>query len=254
MGFNSLSGRFLLLTTAFFMLAEVLIFVPSIARFREDYLRLRLERAQIAALATLATDQMISADLETELLTNAGVFNVVLRRDSVRQLVLSSPLPQPVDASFDLRQIGAFGLIGDALWVFANPENRVIRVIGNPVRDAGLLIEVTMETAPLRVAMIDYGLRILGLSAIISLMAGFVLFIAVRRLLVSPIERVVTHMKAYAQSPEDARRVITPTASVRELREAEEALQSLQTQLTGADPAPWPRPLGKPPWCRSYPI
>ena len=234
MGFNSLSGRFLLLTTAFFMLAEVLIFVPSIARFREDYLRLRLERAQIAALATLATDQMISADLETELLTNAGVFNVVLRRDSVRQLVLSSPLPQPVDASFDLRQIGAFGLIGDALWVFANPENRVIRVIGNPVRDAGLLIEVTMETAPLRVAMIDYGLRIFGLSAIISLMAGFVLFIAVRRLLVSPIERVVTHMKAYAQSPEDARRVITPTASVRELREAEEALQSLQTQLTGA--------------------
>ena len=63
MGFNSLSGRFLLLTTAFFMLAEVLIFVPSVARFREDYLRLRLERAQIAALATLATDQMISADL-----------------------------------------------------------------------------------------------------------------------------------------------------------------------------------------------
>ena len=56
---QSLSGRFLILTTIFVMLAEVLIFVPSIARFREDYLLARLERAQIASLALLA-DDMIS--------------------------------------------------------------------------------------------------------------------------------------------------------------------------------------------------
>ena len=42
---NSLSGRFLILTTVFVMLAEVLIFVPSVARYREDYLVDRLERA-----------------------------------------------------------------------------------------------------------------------------------------------------------------------------------------------------------------
>ena len=52
--FNTLSGRFLLLTIAFVMLAEVFIFVPSIARFREDFLLSRLERAQIASLALLA--------------------------------------------------------------------------------------------------------------------------------------------------------------------------------------------------------
>ena len=50
---KSLSGRFLILTTVFVMLAEVLIFVPSVARFREDYLLSRLERAQIAALLQL---------------------------------------------------------------------------------------------------------------------------------------------------------------------------------------------------------
>ncbi|MEL7117584.1 MAG: sensor histidine kinase, partial [Pseudomonadota bacterium] len=71
------------------MLAEVLIFVPSIARFREDELLLRLEKAQIASLALLAND-MIDMELEKELLENAGVFNVVLRRDQVRQLMLSS--------------------------------------------------------------------------------------------------------------------------------------------------------------------
>ncbi len=231
---NSLSGRFLLLTTLFVMLAEVLIFVPSIARFREDYLLLRLERAQIASLALLANHGMVSDSLEKELLANAGVLNVVLRRDAVRQLVLSSPIPQPVAATYDLRHADPLTLIRDAVAQLLDAKNRVIRVIGNPVNDAGLLIEVTTETAPLRKAMIDYGLRILALSAIISIMTALLLFIAVRRLLVIPIKRVVTHMTAYAEAPEDARRVIEPTASVSELREAEVALQSLQKQLTGA--------------------
>ena len=35
---NTLSGRFLILTIGFVMLAEVLIFVPSVARFREAVL------------------------------------------------------------------------------------------------------------------------------------------------------------------------------------------------------------------------
>ena len=230
---NSLSGRFLILTTVFVMLAEVLIFVPSIARYREDYLLLRLEKAQIASLALLA-DDMIDPDLERELLANAGVFNVVLRRDEVRQLMLSSPIPSPIEKTFDLRDASPFELIGDALVRLASPRNDVIRVIGSPVRQAGLLIEVTMESAPLRMAMIDYGVRILLLSAVISVVTAMLLFLAVRRFLVKPIRGVVDAMISYAEAPEDARRIINPTAGVSELREAENALASLQTQLTNA--------------------
>ncbi len=206
---NTLSGRFLLLTVAFVMLAEVLIFVPSVARFRADYLLLKLERAQIASLATLATDEMISAELEKELLANAGVFNVVLRRDEVRQLVLSSEIPEPVYATYDLRLQGSWRLIRDAIAQILDPQNRVIRVIGNPVQQAGLLIEITTETAPLRSALLEYGWRILILSALISAVTAALLFLAVRRLLVVPIRRVVNHMTAYADAPEDARRIIT---------------------------------------------
>ena len=201
---NSLSGRFLVLTVLFVMLAEVLIFVPSIARFREDYLLGHLERAQIASLALLA-DDMIDADLEEELLLNAGVFNVVLRRDEARQLVLSAPMPGQVHKTFDLRNAGAAVLIRDAMARLIDTEPRVIRVIGNPLRDAGLLIEVTMLTAELRAAMIDYGLRILWLSAVISVVTATLLFFAVRRLLVKPIKGVVHQMQRYAAAPEDAR-------------------------------------------------
>jgi len=116
----------------------------------------------------------------------------------------------------------------------ANPEPQVIRVIGEPVREAGLLIEVTMLTEPLRMAMIDYGLRILALSAVISIFTAVLLFVAVRKLMVQPIQRVVRSMTDYAASPQDAARIITPQGRVKELRDAEEALHSLQTELTGA--------------------
>lgn len=232
--FNTLSGRFLLLTVVFVMLAEVLIFVPSIARFQVDYLQLRLEKSQIAALSVLAADDMIMPELEAELLANAEVFNVVLRRDEVRQLVLSSPVPGAIEQTIDLRMAMPWQLIREAFGMLTNPENRVIRVIGNPVREAGLLIEITMETKALRAALLDYGLRILALSALISVVTAFLLFLAVRRLLVLPIRRLVRQIDAYAQAPEDGRRLIAPTASVSELRTAENALHSLQTQLTGA--------------------
>jgi signal transduction histidine kinase len=232
---NTLSGRFLLLTIAFVMLAEVLIFVPSIARFRQDYLQLRLEKSQIASLALLATpDEMIGPELTTELLANAEVFNVVLRRDEVRQLVLNSPLPQPIYGTYDLRMAGAYELIRDAMDVLIDPETRVIRVIGQPTRNAGELIEITLQTDGLRKAMLDYGFRILILSAVISVFTAGLLFLAVRRLLVVPIRRVVRHMQAYADAPEDGTRIIAPTTNVTELRDAEESLQTLQTQLTGA--------------------
>lgn len=231
--FNTLSGRFLTLTIIFVMLAEVFIFVPSVARFREDYLLARLERAQIASLA-VEVDDMISPALATELLKNAEVYNVVLRRDQSRQLVLSSPIPSPIKATYDMRDPTAATLIADAMRTLVDTDERIIRVIGNPVRDGGLLIEVTMDEMPLRAAMLEYGRNVLFLSAVISIITAVLLFWAVQVLLVRPIKGVVDHMKSYADAPEDARQIIQPTAGVRELRDAEEALRMMQTQLTGA--------------------
>lgn len=228
---NTLSGRFLILTVIFVMLAEILIFVPSVARFREDFYLSHLERAQIASLTLLAND-MISPELEQELLTNAGVYNVVLHRDEMRQLILSSPIPDMVDESYDLREAGAFMLIRDALARILEPENEIVRVMGTPVAEGGLVIEVTMATEGLRKAMISYGLNILGLSLVISIVTAGLLFFSVRYILVRPIEKLVENMQAYAAEPQDARRIIQPQTSAKELRQAEEALNGLQTDLT----------------------
>jgi signal transduction histidine kinase len=224
----------LILTVIFVMLAEIFIFVPSVARFREEYLLARLERAQIASLALLASDGMIDDALEAELLENAEVLNVVLLRDAVRQLILSTDQMPRVAKTYDLRDPSPWVLMRDALACLLYPKSEVIRVIGEPVRDAGLLIEITMPSGPLRAALIEYGLRILVLSAVISIFTALLLFIAVRQLMVTPIKRLVTSMTRYAEAPGDAARIITPQGRVRELRDAEEALNKLQTDLTGA--------------------
>ena len=234
MSLNTLSGRFALLTGIFVLLAELLILLPSISNYRLDFLESRLERAQIASLALLATDESLASDLESELLENAGVFNVVLRRNDVRQLVLSSPIPGPISATYDLREQPFWTSIGDAIAQLMNPANRVIRVIGAPVNQAGQLIEITTDTQGLRTQMIDYGLRLLLISAAFSVLTALLLNIAAQRLLLVPIRRVINHMTAYATAPEDARAIIVPTARLTELHEAETALAAMQRTVTSA--------------------
>ncbi|MFK5996549.1 MAG: HAMP domain-containing sensor histidine kinase [Rhodobacterales bacterium] len=230
---KSLSGRFLLLTIIFVMLAEVLIFVPSVARFRVNYLQTRLNSSQLASLALLASpNDMVTPELEAELLRNADVLNVALQRDSMRELILSSPMKAPIEQTYDLRNARFWTLIDDAMMVLWRTDDRVIRVRGEPVNQAGLLIEAALNEKPLRSAMIAYGLNILSLSLFISIVTGALLFIAVQCFLVLPISRVICQIREFEAAPEDVRKIIQPRAGVTELREAEIAIQSMQTQLS----------------------
>ncbi|HJN04015.1 MAG TPA: sensor histidine kinase, partial [Alphaproteobacteria bacterium] len=68
----SLSARVLVLTLFFVMVSEVLIYVPSIASFRMNYLKERVQSAQLASLALEATpDRIVSTELERNLLDQA---------------------------------------------------------------------------------------------------------------------------------------------------------------------------------------
>jgi signal transduction histidine kinase len=232
---KTLSGRFLLLTIIFVMLAEVMIFVPSVARFREDYLRERLERSQIASLTLLASpDDMVATELRQELLANADVFNIVLRRDEMRELVLASPMPHAVDMVVDLRENTPWSLTRGAYDTLMNGTDRVILVMGEPVKGGGVLIEATMAEGPLKSAMIEYGKRIFVLSFGLSLAIAGMLFFAIRRLIGSPINRVVRQIQNFQSAPEDSRQIIEPQAGVTEFYKAEVALAEMETQLNAS--------------------
>jgi hypothetical protein len=92
---QGLSGKVLVMTILFVMLGEILIFLPSIANFRIQWLKGRIAQAEIAALAAeAAPDRILSADLRTEILKGAGVLVVSL--PSPRSCWASAARPRPL--------------------------------------------------------------------------------------------------------------------------------------------------------------
>ena len=127
---TGLSARLLVLTIAFVMLAEVLIFAPSIARFRYDYLEQRLAAAHLAILALDATpDNMVHEDLELELLRHVDAYMVALKKPGAGKLMLMTTTPERIDGSYDLRKQNFFRLIRDAFATLLEDDDRVLRVI-----------------------------------------------------------------------------------------------------------------------------
>ena len=64
-----------------------------------------------------SADDMLAEDLEAELLVNAGVYNVVLRRDEIRQLMLSSPQGGGVMVlGSRFRAMPPYAVVGVSLW------------------------------------------------------------------------------------------------------------------------------------------
>jgi signal transduction histidine kinase len=235
-----LSAKLLLLTLVFVMLAEVLIFVPSVANFRINWLSDRLTSARLAGLATQATrDGAIPDNLRTELLRTAQVRAVAWISNNERRMVLWPDQPVTFEAEYDFRASARpgglwnevalrVGLIWDALAVFWAREGRTIRVLGDV---AGDQIDIVLPEVPLRAAMIRYGLNVLGLSVIISMITAALVYFALNGMFVQPMMRITRNILRFSQKPEDASRIIVPSQRQDEIGTAERELANMQVEL-----------------------
>ena len=97
---------------------------------------------------------------------------------------------------------------------------------------AGDFIEVVLPEAPLKAAMIRYGLNVLGLSVIISVITAALVYFALNGLLVQPMMRITRNMLRFSQNPEDASRIIVPSQRQDEIGTAERELAHMQDELT----------------------
>jgi signal transduction histidine kinase len=223
------------------MLSEVLIFVPSVANFRVTWLVDRLRSAQLASLAAEAGGGTVPEALRMELLKSAQVKAVSIKRDGMRRLVLPPDHDLSVDAHYDVSMDmpnGEFGdvahrigLVGDALSVFLAGGNRMLRVTGHFTGTRTDNVEIVLPEAPLRTAMLNYGLNVLGLSIIISIITAALVYFALNRLLVRPMMRISANMQHFSRNPEDVSRIIEPTARQDEIGTAERELAHMQGEL-----------------------
>jgi signal transduction histidine kinase len=227
-----LSAKLLLLTILFIMLAEVLVFVPSVSNFRRQWLTERLAAAHIASLAAeAAPGGQLPSMLRDELLDRAKVKAIAVKRADARVLIIEMDMPADIDASYDLRNASWLDLITDALMVYVAPEERVIRVVGDPGGQEGGFIEVVMGEAPLKAAMIRYGLDILGLSILISIITAALVYLSLDALLVKPMTKLTWNIVRFSERPVDPTRVITPSSRRDEIGTAERELSTMQKEL-----------------------
>ena len=229
---RGLSGKLLALTIIFVMLGEVLIFLPSIANFRIQWLKGRVAQAEIAALAAeAAPDRILSSDLRSEILKGAGVLVVSLTQGQRRRLILRSEGDHMIDASYDLRELPWFSAIADAFDTMLTGEPRVIGIIDKPPNMSGDVIEIALQEEPLRQAMFRYGMNILILSVILSLIVAGLVFASLNIVLIRPMKRLTRNMVAFRQNPEDLSRLIVPTPRRDEIGLAERELHDMQSEL-----------------------
>src|SRR6202035_4586944 len=101
-----LSGKLLILTTLFVMIAEVLIYFPSIATFRRSWLNDRLSAAYTAALVLeAAPGNMVPESLAKQILDSIGARAVAMKMGQQRRLLAVSDKLPMVDYDIDMRDM-----------------------------------------------------------------------------------------------------------------------------------------------------
>ena len=228
-----LSARLLMLTVFFVMLTEVMLFVPSISRYRLVYLQEKLAASHLAGLSLEATpDRMVTEQLTSTLLRHVGAHAVGLYGDGKLTHNLMVPQMPGVDREVDLRDDTAVELIADAFDTLVQRRNRILRIIGPSPKDESVLAVVVLDERPLRMEMYDYSKRILGLSIVIAVVTASLLYLSLQVLLVRPMRRLTQRMVGF--SPDVPAAGSPPSLRTDELGIAERALTAMQEELRHA--------------------
>lgn len=226
-----LSMRLLGLTVLFVMLAEVLIYVPSIASFRRNWLQDRIGMAQIAALVLDAAPAgAVPPDLERKLVMQVGAQTVAIRSGGARRLLAVTDMPPEVDREVDLRGPTSARLMADAFDTLVLGGPRYVRVVG-PGMDGVEFVEIVLDETPLRDAMLRFSINILLLSLMISGITALLVFAALHVMIVRPVRRLTSSIIAFERDPEDTSLAVRPSGRGDEIGLAEEALGAMQRTL-----------------------
>ncbi|RWX76870.1 HAMP domain-containing histidine kinase [Neorhizobium lilium] len=229
--FHGLSGRLLWLTVIFVMLAEILIFVPSIAGMRTNWLRDRLDTA---AAAGIVIDGLQPAELpravQDDTLLATGTKVIALRKDGTSRLLAATDLPPQVDAQYDLAHTSLLSSMREALGTLFFGGDQVMRVFG-PIGDSDMQIELVMTDNALRKEMLKYAKMMFLLSLLISLITAILIFVAINRMMITPIRRLTLSMQNFSEQPDDPSRIFSADRSRGELAVAGRHLTAMQREL-----------------------
>ncbi len=143
-----LSGKLLRLTLLFGLLAEVMIFVPTIADMRIRWLSDRLNTVAAASVVLAASDAKdVPQSVQDDVLLATGTKAIALKENGASRLLAVSDMPSKVDKHIDITVTDPLTMIRGAFDELIYGGDRIIRVYG-PVGDTGKVIELLTSDAP----------------------------------------------------------------------------------------------------------
>ena len=124
-----------------------------------------------------------------------------------RRLLAVSDMPPTIDHDIDMRDVSWHRAIIDAFDTLLSHDNDVMRVVG-PAPMGGEFVEIVLDEAPLREAMLRFSFNILLLSLLISGITATLVYLALHYLFVRPMRRITANMMAFRDDPENPARII----------------------------------------------
>src|SRR5258708_39778883 len=101
-----LPAKLFVLTILSVMIAEVFIYVPSIANFRLTWIQDRLAAAHTAALVLdAAPSGMVPDSLAKQILKSIGARAVAMKMGNQRRLLAASDVPSAIAQDIDMREV-----------------------------------------------------------------------------------------------------------------------------------------------------
>ena len=229
-----LSTRILVITALAVMLAEVLIFVPSVSKFRYDWLTAKIETVAVAGLASEEVDagpgSVLGPNQESALLKALDAELIAINDQDASRLLARAETVGIPDLQINLSEQSTMALILGAFDTLLFGGDRTMRVQG-AVGDGSVRAEVVMSERPLYRAMLIYSTNVFLLSLSIALFAALLVYTAISRYLVRPILNMTQSMVQFGANPTDPERIITPHPRADEIGVAERELAAMQRRL-----------------------
>lgn len=198
---SRLSGKLLVLTILFVLLAEAVIFFPSASSFRKDWLQERATNAGHLAIALNAAPESYNRMMLSEtFMRDTDISVVKTTKNGKSQLVLGTP---PENTDFDVIDLRAdlSGLQLRATLASFTVKDGYFRVLAEPPLGEIESIEYLVPKYALQQAMSSYFNNILGLSIVIAIITGVMLYSVLRYLIVKPLQCLSDDISEFEDDP-----------------------------------------------------
>jgi signal transduction histidine kinase len=204
---RSLPARVLWLTVGIILLVEIVILLPSLEREREAWLWDRITDAHLAAYAIgneSAGRGALTDGTWRALLTLSGC-------EAIRLIQPGGALDLPgmnvaqVSQYMDLDREGMLTSMWRGAAEVLGPNVGNIEVTAVSPLTPSIRVQVVISGAALQSHLRIYAGHIAGLSVLIALVTGFLVFAALNRLLVRPMRIMTASIVGFRQDPEQAR-------------------------------------------------